>query len=159
MQIVINVDEIIYRKSLYLDSEHFSITFEELREIMLSIQNGKVFPIFHGRIIDADEVRAINERFIGYLDDDMIARLNIALEKHTTTLIEERRNKKMQATKCDRCGAFFTDNGGILETKKRGAGFAPNDMDLCEDCFESLKRWVAGFITETETEKNKKESV
>lgn len=56
--------------------------------IYRSIANGTVLPKGHGRLIDADKVKENHERWIGYLDEDMITRLNIAVDKHIPTVIE-----------------------------------------------------------------------
>lgn len=52
------------------------------------IKKGTVLPKGHGRLIDADKVKENHERWIGYLDEDMITRLNIAVDKHIPTVIE-----------------------------------------------------------------------
>lgn len=53
------------------------------------IGNGGVkLPKGHGRLIYADDVKENLRKWIGYLDSDMIERLNIAIDKHIPTIIE-----------------------------------------------------------------------
>lgn len=60
----------------------------ECGELVESIWKGEMLPKGHGRLIDADDVKKNHEKWIGYLDEDMIARLNIAIDNHVKTIIE-----------------------------------------------------------------------
>lgn len=50
------------------------------------LQKGIPLPRKHGRLIDADEVKKDHIRWLGYLDEDMIIRLNLAVDKIPTVL-------------------------------------------------------------------------
>lgn len=52
-----------------------------------AVLDGTPLPEGHGRLIDADDVKQNHALWIGYLDEDMIARLNIAIDKHVPTII------------------------------------------------------------------------
>lgn len=39
------------------------------------------------RLIDADAVKENHKRWIGYLDDDMIGRMNFAIDHHVSTVL------------------------------------------------------------------------
>lgn len=51
-----------------------------------AIKNGTPLPKGHGDLIDADEVKKDHMRWLGYLDDDMILRLNLAVDKIQTII-------------------------------------------------------------------------
>lgn len=48
------------------------------------------FPDTHGRLIDEKDVFSVLDRFIGYLDEDMIERLKIKIAAGTETIVEAR---------------------------------------------------------------------
>ena len=58
-----------------------------------AFESGTPLPKGHGRLIDADDVKENHRRWIGYLDEDMIARLNIAIDKHVPTIVEADKEK------------------------------------------------------------------
>ena len=42
----------------------------------------------HGRLVDVEKIKNTIGKFIGYLDEDMITRINIAINKEVPTVIE-----------------------------------------------------------------------
>lgn len=83
MRIVIDIPEDHY-KQICENKEDAIIAHDTCRRIA----HGIPLPKGHGRLIDAEDVKNNHEKWIGYLDDDMIARLNIAVDKHIPTIIE-----------------------------------------------------------------------
>ncbi len=55
------------------------------------------------RLIDANAVKENHEKWIGYLDDDMIGRMNFAIDHHVPTVLEipdNPTNGQMQLVLC-----------------------------------------------------------
>lgn len=84
IELIIKIPEDIYK-----DIIENGFIYDEDNEIVTDvIKNGTPLPKGHSRLVYADDVKANHERWLGYLDDDMIARLNIAVDKHIRTVIE-----------------------------------------------------------------------
>ena len=58
MQIVIEIDDKLYKRIKYLEPKANTM----LDELMRSIQNGTPLPKGHGRLIDADELKRTMEK-------------------------------------------------------------------------------------------------
>lgn len=85
MKLVIDIPEDVYKRTVFYRE------FKNLNDCVTTIkalENCTPLPKGHGRLIDADDVKENHRRWIGYLDEDMIARLNIAIDKHVPTIIE-----------------------------------------------------------------------
>ena len=87
MQIVIKIDDDMY-KQIMADDHVYVLDDVNILLIENAIYNGTPLPKNHGRLIDADDVKENHRRWLGYLDTDMIERLNIAIDNHVPTIIE-----------------------------------------------------------------------
>ena len=85
MQIVIDIDEKRFRDIQRISTVQLKKRTPTLEQV---IANGTLLPEGHGRLIDAEDVKNNHEKWLGYLDEDMIARLNIAVDNHIPTIIE-----------------------------------------------------------------------
>ena len=56
--------------------------------IECAIKYGIPLPKGHGDLCDKEDVKANHHKWLGYLDEDMITRLNIAVDRHIKTLIK-----------------------------------------------------------------------
>lgn len=80
------------------------------------VMNGTPLPKGHDRLIFAEDVKENHERWLGYLDGDMIARLNIAIDKHVPTIIEaDRGSLEWLGKNCKDCGNERCKKLGILQ--------------------------------------------
>jgi hypothetical protein len=61
---------------------------ETITMIRKAIENGTPLPKGHGDLKDANDIKKNNKRWIGYIDEDMIERLDIAIDKQIPTIIE-----------------------------------------------------------------------
>lgn len=75
----------IFDPTLIITDKKKTITILDMLD---AIRNCTPLPKGHGKLINADDVKANHKRWTGYLDDDMITRLNIAVDKHIPTIIE-----------------------------------------------------------------------
>ena len=65
MQIVIDIDETIFKRARYEYYGENEVNHSLVNEILISIMNGTVLPKRHGRLIDADELeKAWHEEFL-----------------------------------------------------------------------------------------------
>lgn len=51
------------------------------------IKSGIPLPKGHGKIVDVEDIKDNIRRWNGYLDEDMISRINFAMEHHIPTII------------------------------------------------------------------------
>ena len=72
MQIVINIDEVIYKRILpYKDVPVISNLANDFPEIIHAIANGVPIPTGHGRLIDADALlKDVKDNSESYFADD-----------------------------------------------------------------------------------------
>ena len=71
---------------VYMVSGNYEV---EVMDMLLKVfKESTPLPKNHGRLIDADDVKENHRRWLGYLDTDMIERLNIAIDNHVPTIIE-----------------------------------------------------------------------
>lgn len=54
----------------------------------LAIINGTILPKGHGKLVDVEDVKDNIRKWRGYLDEDMMYRINFAMEHHIPTIIE-----------------------------------------------------------------------
>lgn len=85
MKVVIDISEDVYTR---LFDNGIETSIEDRKAIETAIRVGTPLPKGHGRLVDAEDVKENHRRWIGYLDEDMIARLNIAIDIHVKTIIE-----------------------------------------------------------------------
>lgn len=86
MQMVIDIPDIEYDVLNQIGEN--TIPLGILLNLRDYIRVGTPLPEGHGRLIDAEDVKNNHEKWLGYLDEDMIARLNIAVDNHVKTIIE-----------------------------------------------------------------------
>ena len=65
--------------------ENGSLVCEHILE---AVYDGTPLPKGHGRLIYADDVKENHRKWLGYIDEDMVTRLNIAVDKFVPTIIE-----------------------------------------------------------------------
>lgn len=87
MKLVIDIPEDQYT-TLNAKTQDDIVDVIDHGALIKAIKNGTPLPKGHGRLIDADDVKENHRKWIGYLDEDMIARLNIAIDKYVPTIIE-----------------------------------------------------------------------
>jgi len=84
MKIVIDIPEENYiscltsgyaRKSIYTD-------------LVYAIRNGTQLPKGHGKLVDVEDVKDNIRKWKGYLDEDMMGRINFAMDNHIPTIID-----------------------------------------------------------------------
>ena len=100
MKIVIDIPEGVHNAILttYANTDNIDYIMRMAGFLFPAIAHGVPLPIGHGRLVYAEDVKENNRRFIGYLDEDMIERLNIAIDKHVPTIIEaDKETKYMEA--------------------------------------------------------------
>ena len=87
------------------------------------------------RYIDADEIKKEHKRFIGYLDEDMIWRLNFVTDKIPTADVTEVKHGHWNIEKigvknykgtCSICGLYYEDEPRQILTF--------SDMEYCPRC-------------------------
>ena len=84
MKIVINIDDEIYDT---FKQGIWSSTYDgkKIRDIVL---NGVILPKGHGKLVDVEDVKNNIRKWRGYLDEDMMGRINFAMDHHIPTIIE-----------------------------------------------------------------------
>lgn len=103
MKIVINVPDDL--KNQINDDNYESIIRWYSTSLYCAIKESIVLPKGHDRLIYADDVKQNHRRWLGYLDGDMIARLNIAIDKYVPTIIEaDRDSLEWLGKNCKDCG-------------------------------------------------------
>ena len=84
MRIVINIPDKMYNT---FNRGIWSSTYDGkiIRDIVLK---GTPLPKGHGRLVDVEDVKDNIRKWRGYLDEDMIGRINFAMDNHIPTIIE-----------------------------------------------------------------------
>lgn len=90
MKIVIDMPDVL--KNQMNDDNYENIIRWYSTTLYCAIKEGIVLPKGHDRLIYANDVKQNHKRWLGYLDEDMIARLNIAIDKYVPTIIEPDRD-------------------------------------------------------------------
>ena len=104
MKIVIDLPDDL--KNQINDDNYENIIRWYSTSLYCAIKKGIVLPKGHDRLIYAEDVKQNHRRWIGYLDGDMIARLNIAIDKYVPTIIEaDRDSMAYKTTKGEKGGA------------------------------------------------------
>lgn len=81
MQIVIDIDEKNYKNILKGLAVHRCALFD-------AIKNGTPLPKGHGKLVDVEDVKNNIRKWRGYLDEDMMARINFTMDNNIPTIIE-----------------------------------------------------------------------
>ena len=90
MKIVIDMPDVL--KNQMNDDNYENIIRWYSTTLYCAIKEGIVLPKGHDRLVYAEDVKENHRKWIGYLDGDMIARLNIAIDKYVPTIIEAARD-------------------------------------------------------------------
>ncbi len=80
MEIVIDISE--------KDFIEIFINGLENNEIINLIRKGTPLPKGHGKLVDIEDVKDNIRKWRGYLDEDMMTRINFAMDNHIPTIIE-----------------------------------------------------------------------
>jgi hypothetical protein len=56
MQVVINIDDVVYKRAMVYKGEQFPDNDDLLGALITAVANGTPLPKSHGRLIDADEI-------------------------------------------------------------------------------------------------------
>ena len=87
MQVVIDIPEETYKKICGYSLHHIDFCYTE-DVALLAIKNGKPLPKGHGRLVDVEDIKRNHKKWLGYIDDDMISRMNYAVENHIPILLK-----------------------------------------------------------------------
>ena len=85
MQIVIEIPDEVYKK---LTETAIMVTEVYPSTIERALTEGIVLPKGHGKLVDVEDVKRNHKRWLGYIDDDMISRMNYTIENHIPILLE-----------------------------------------------------------------------
>lgn len=83
MQIVIDLPNDFYERV----NNDGCMSYTDAEVVVNAFYCGKVLPKGHGDLKDVNDIIRNNKRWVGYLDEDMIARLDIAVDKHVRTIV------------------------------------------------------------------------
>ena len=85
MRVVIDIP--VY---LIIMCEQFSnsLVKYEVDELVYAINNGKKLSKGHGKLVDIEDVKDNIRKWKGYLDEDMITRINFTMDNNIPTIIE-----------------------------------------------------------------------
>lgn len=65
------------------------LLFSFANSIEKALEIAAKLPKKHGRLVDAEDVKENHQRWLGYIDQDMINRLNMAIDRHIPTILEK----------------------------------------------------------------------
>ena len=79
-RVVIDISENEYKTAIANADYYKSIKWGSA-EIWDSLKNGTILPKGNGNLIDANDLKDQIDNFIGYLDEDMIYRIKVIIDK------------------------------------------------------------------------------
>lgn len=83
MRIVINIPEEQYKRIC----DHTDGVYDMV-SLLTIIENGTPLQKGHGKLVDVEDVKDNIRKWRGYLDEDMIGRINFAMDHHIPIIIE-----------------------------------------------------------------------
>ncbi len=84
MQLVIDIPEDVLKRTVFYRE------FRELNDLITTIkalEKAVPLPKGHGKLVDVEDVKDNIRKWRGYLDEDMMYRINFAMEHHIPTII------------------------------------------------------------------------
>lgn len=89
MQVVINIDDAIYKRTMVYKGEQFSDNDDLLGELITAVNNGTPLPKGHGDLTDKDTINLDEEDF--YDGSDYVRAIEAVID--APTIIEADRSK------------------------------------------------------------------